>query len=240
MTMPRFIKHILLIISGMTLILCLVWAVMAPGWGSTTTAMFSLIAFLTVASDPSISERLSKFRPTAIDKAGQALSTALKARHEKPPIEMKSFSLENEPESKHEVGVYLIKDSRNSGLIKAVVHRAPSADPYDVMTVEGAQPQIEILDLDNDGLPELFVDTTVGAHTHSVSVFRLNGQNRFHEVLGSPLFADWGPVSLDPVEGSPNWKITILKGSGAAGSNAKPHIYILTDRGLAHEKNEKA
>lgn len=117
-------------------------------------------------------------------------------------------------------------------MIKVIVHRAPKADPYDVLTVEGAVGEIAATDLDNDGRPELFVDTVIGAHTHQVSVYTLNTYNRFQEVHGSPLYADWGPVRIDPDTVSGAYRISLLRGRGAAGKDAKPVIYILKDKTL--------
>ena len=219
-------------VTGLTLGMCIFWVLIEPGWASATTLLFSLVAFLTVVSDPEISEKLGQLRRSALNRAGRRLSSTIKTRHQRQPNEIVSFFLPGESKLKHEIGVYLLKDSHDSGLIKALVHRAPLADPYDIMTVEGAQPRFQVLDLDHDGRPELFVETCVGAHTHQVNVFRLNRLNRFHEVQGSPLFADWGPVTLEQADHSSIYQITILKGSGAAGSNAKPLTYLLSERGL--------
>jgi len=137
--------------------------------------------------------------------------------------------LDDAPEQKHEIASFHISDTLGSRLVKAIVHRAPSADPYDVVTVEGAKPSIKIVDLDLDGRPELFVDTVVGAHCHQANIFCLNHLNRFQEAQGSPLFADWGPVQLAQADGSSKYRITILRGAGAAGRNAEPLTYMLTD-----------
>jgi len=228
--MTIFLKRVLLTIASLALVLCVSWAVMEPGWGSATSTLFSLIALLTVASDPEISTRLGNARKSAIARAEKSFNAVFKARHENPVSELTSFSLPDEPGMEHQIGIHLLRDARCSGLIKAIVHLPPKADPYDIMTIEGASPRFQVLNLESR--PALFVDTVVGAHSHQVRIFRLTGQNRFEEIGGSPLFADWGPVELEQTLDAESYQITVLRGPGAAGSNAEPHKYMLSDRGL--------
>ena len=227
-----FVKETLLAITGTALLVCLVWALVEPGWSSATAALSSLAAVLAVLSDPAISRHLERIGSWKQSREGRLLSKRIKKRHQRKPDQVLSFALPESPDRKHEVASYLIGDTHGSGLIKAIVHRAPSADPYDIATVEGAKPCMKVVDIDSDGRPELVLDTVVGAHTHQVSVFTLNGLDRFEEVQGSPLFADFGPVELTRSECSGKYEITILRGSGAAGGNAKPVTYTLTDGAL--------
>ncbi len=106
------------------------------------------------------------------------------------------------------------------------------------MTVEGASPSFQLLALGTR--TGLFVDTVLGAHTHQVRVFGLEGHNRFEELIGSPLHASWGPVGLEKVPDSDNYKVTLLVGAGAAGANAKPEVYLISERRIQKIEQECA
>jgi hypothetical protein len=222
-------KQILLAVTGVALVACVAWALLEPGWSSATATLSALVAMLGVLGDSELTSRLGRITLWKDRRASRRLRRKLKKRHQRQPDQVLTFAVPGAPEEEHEVALYLLEDMSGSGLIKAIVHHAPSADPYDVITLEGAKPDVKVLDLDADGRPELLVDTVVGAHTHQVNVFCLNSLNRFQEAERSPLFADWGPVELARADRSPEYQITVLRGSGAAGSDAKPATYRLSD-----------
>jgi hypothetical protein len=227
---PGF-KLAAVLLALLTLAVTAAWAASTPGFSSYSALLSASAIVLASMGDGVVYRWLMSAWPTRFSRMAKPIRRKLRERYERDPIEILEFEDPVSAGEFHLVASYLLRDAHGSGLLKCLVHHPPGADPYDVLVTEGNAPAFRILDLDRDGRPELFVDSGVGAHSHSVRVFRL-GHLRFEEALGSPQFADWKPVELTKCARTSEYRMTLLKGAGAAGSNSAPRQYKLAAGGL--------
>lgn len=237
--MSPTVKLMAAIIALIVVVASTIWARSQPGFASTLGALSSLVVFLGLIADGEVFSWLRKKWPSKFSWLAKPLRKSLHTRFTRDPIQLIEFIDPKNTKAVHRVASYSLVDDHGTGLLKTVVHHPPEGDPYDILTTEGNAPTFKVLDLDGDGQPELFVDAGVGGHGHMVHVYRLSPL-RFTEVKGAPLFADWGPVSVDKIKESGRYEISIKVGAGPAGSDAALHKFQLGPGGLHEVENEHA
>ncbi len=231
MQMSPTIKLVAAIIALVAMIASTMWARLELEFSSILAVFSSIIIFLGLIADGEVFSWLNKKWPSKFSWMVKPLLKTIHSRFNRDPVKLIEFMLPDNEEAIHRVASYVLADDYGSGLLKTLVHHPPNGDPYDILITEGNSPSFTVLDLDQDGQLELFVDAGVGVHSHRVHVYRLSPLH-FSEVQGSPIFADWGPVSVVKRENSSLYEINILVGAGAAGSNASLHHFQLGLNGL--------
>ena len=224
-------RIIALIVSMILLVTTVVWASIDLTTGTLVTALFAILAFLSAFSGYDKHSGSPRFRLQFRRRYEDIMRTILGFRYRRLPLRGKHdfYYPTNRRHDRHRIGVSIVQDRDKSGLIKSLIHLPPNADPYDILTFSGAGPNIRIEDLNGDGKPELFIDYAPGAHTHIVSLFRLDAHERFILVPGSEQYADWGPVTVEYKSSIGKYVINLLRGPGAAGSNAVPKTYVIEE-----------
>lgn len=223
-------RIIALTVSLILLVTTVAWAMIDFTSGTLVTALFAILAFLSAFSEYDKRSGSPRFRLRFRGRYEDILRAVLGFRYRRSPsIKYDFYFPTRRRHDRHRIGVFRLEDRDRTGSIKSVVHFPPNADPYDIVTFIGTEPKIRIEDLNGDGRPELFIDYLPGAHTHVVSLFQLDIYERFVLVPGSRLSADWGPVKVEYKSLINKYVIELLRGQGAAGSDAVPVTYVIDE-----------
>ena len=109
-----------------------------------------------------------------------------------------AFTVPGEARSARIVVSQLMKD--RGGTVHVLTLFYPEQEPTLLLRVEGHSLEVEAIDFDADGRPEIAVLWHCGAHTHGFRLFRLKTSGEPTLIPGTDLGSDWPLISWNSID----------------------------------------